>query len=286
VLQQLDPRFPADHYLCPICSRIFGLADLEAGEVTLEHVPSKAAARGQHMVLTCRKCNNYAGHALDSNLVHIESIRRFTTGDPLRPIDVSLDHDGIPIHVSMTWADGGYVFSGEGKPNDPALVDAFIERLQSGATTVQFKARHAIDTRAGSISLLRSGYLATFAAFGYAYVMKAALDPIRRLLNGPDDSSFVLPVLVRRVGEGANTDRMIGTLAEPSWLVDAVIVVIGQAVVILPPVLPSATDPIAALADRQGIDVVPGEFTFQRRFSWPTGPRHEFDALVVAQRRE
>ena len=56
-------------YVCPICAKGYDRHQLEAGTLTLEHVPPKSLG-GKGIVLTCKNCNSTAGHSVDAALAN------------------------------------------------------------------------------------------------------------------------------------------------------------------------------------------------------------------------
>src|SRR5690606_20121071 len=64
-LEAATKRHMSD-YLCPLCITLFPRAALDVRDLTLEHVPP-ASQRGRRFVLTCKQCNDGAGHGPDAH---------------------------------------------------------------------------------------------------------------------------------------------------------------------------------------------------------------------------
>ena len=54
-------------YVCPQCLNAFPESALLAGWLTQEHVPPESVG-GKKIVLTCKNCNNTAGHSTDADM--------------------------------------------------------------------------------------------------------------------------------------------------------------------------------------------------------------------------
>src|SRR5687767_11812847 len=65
-----------ENYVCPLCGVVFTRFALEDGGLSLEHVPPKAAG-GRSIILTCRPCNNRAGHTVDAAASSRSKVQQF-----------------------------------------------------------------------------------------------------------------------------------------------------------------------------------------------------------------
>src|SRR5581483_11566139 len=59
-------------YLCPLCLKWFASVE----DVSLEHAPPESVG-GREVALTCKPCNNTAGHTIDAELRKVETLREF-----------------------------------------------------------------------------------------------------------------------------------------------------------------------------------------------------------------
>ena len=288
LVPKLYRKAPADHYACPLCQRLFPIEALDPAtadedRLTREHVPARSIG-GREMVLTCKPCNSEAGSTLDAHAERAEAFRRFFTAEPLRPLAATTYIGGIPNRGVIHSAGGtGFMSIGIPKQNHPddlaTLTDPNRTPLPAGSQyTITF--RETFDLRTARLGFLRFAYLAAFACFGYAYVFQTSLDAIRAAIAGADDGALVLPVLSRTEGRAA--DRAIFIAAEPTWLRNAVVVVIGQTIVVLPPV-GELGDPLAEIAARfDRPDELQAKFSAIGAFDWPTGPEHRVDRWAIA----
>jgi HNH endonuclease len=286
VLAQFEFELPAgEWYACPLCKTFFTIDELATKNLTKEHVPPRSVG-GREMVLTCRQCNNSAGSTFDAQMERAEAFRRFGSDEPLRPLDITLTVGGIPNRGSMYSGPGVVLIFGNPKqnhPDDVARISESLGDLVNDGHPMHISFRETFHPRMAELGFVRSAYLAAFATFGYAYIFRTVFEPIRAVLNGADDGSLVLPVLLR--AEGRAEDRHVGLISEPSWLAGAVLVVIGQTAIVLPNV-DTPGDPLNELATRR--DRSPEDLhrniTTSPAFEWPTGPRHSYDRWLIAQR--
>jgi hypothetical protein len=286
VLAALAPELAPNSYACPLCGAVFSLSDLEANELTREHVPP-ASIGGRAMVLTCRACNNLAGSTFDAHLERAEAFRRHGTDEPLRELDVTLTVAGVPNRGRMYAGPGGVLIIGNPKQNHPNDVEAISEHFGEwvgAGHPMQVAFRDTFDPRLAQLGFVRAAYLSAFALFGYAYVFGERLAPIRAALNGELLDTFVPPVLKR--SDGSSADRAIGLVSDPDWLAGAVLVGIGRTMVVLPPV-DTPGDPIAELVRRR--DESPqdlhGTFGLSTMWDWPTEPQHMYDRWLIGRGR-
>jgi hypothetical protein len=285
VLAELDTGLPdGEWYACPLCQTLFTIEELDAKNLTKEHVPPRSVG-GREMVLTCRQCNNRAGSSFDVHMERAEAFRRFGSDDPLRELDITLSINGIPNRGSMYFGPCGIVIRGNPKqnhPNDVAKISASFADLVNDGHPVQITFRDKFHTRTAQLGFVRAAYLAAFAVLGYAYIFRPAFEPIRAALSGSDDA-FVMPPVLRRI-EGRAGDRRVGLVSAPSWLAGAVLVVIGQTAVILPSVDPPNDSLVefATLRDRNPDDLHVS-ITMSPDFGWPAGPQHGYDRWIISQ---
>lgn len=185
-------------YVCPLCQVQLDGEALDSGALTLEHVPPEAIG-GSAIILSCRRCNNTAGHTLDAAAASREALQEFqrmmldaevgamgraiiTWGNERLTVDVEVDEDGTTG------------FKVVGKLNDPAKVraaTAYMQRLAAeGRTdgyTFQVNSFRRCDQRLARVSDLRSAFLLSVAKFGYSYGFQPELRDVLRQISNPND---------------------------------------------------------------------------------------------------
>jgi hypothetical protein len=120
--------------------------------------------------------------------------------------------------------------------SDPRAHRAIFERLEHAARTgssdwgFNLTVSYRQNRQKAKVGWLRTGYLFAFAALGYRYILRPALDPIRQQLRSPAET--LVPPLVARVKVPIGGDG-IAILRQPSEL-RSVLVRIGARYVFLP----------------------------------------------------
>ena len=179
--------------LCPLCTCSFSRSDLtqrDENHLTLEHI-LPGAIGGQWKTLTCKRCNNTHGSALDGHLVRMIDAHNWADGDG-STLKGRFGIDGIEVPMKLTWGAGD-------SPNTIAIPGA------SGTTLADLKARMStlgdgdqlkihlnfdyIPSRAQR-ALVRIAYLTLFQTCGYQYVLSEAGKRIRSLIDGHDDAQL------------------------------------------------------------------------------------------------
>lgn len=177
-------------YVCPLCIR--GITEDCIGELTREHVPP-ASLGGKRLVLTCRECNHRAGgkEGVDTHARHGEdqldlvtrNLRgtrraRFAVGATSMNVQIRTEEDQIEI---------------VGMPGPPGEADSFMAAFlhvakqpatERPALSITFARRYTRGRQ--EVSWLRAGYLAAFAVFGYRYILRELLQPVRQQIENPD----------------------------------------------------------------------------------------------------
>lgn len=184
-------------YVCPICLRSFSKADFDSGRLTVEHVPPKALG-GTALLLTCKACNNWAGHELDAEAKSRKELRQFADGvlgqrkGPLGRATIELHGTPLRIDVRVD-PDDTVCLEVLGKQNDPRLVERFrsemrrlIEEGRTDGQELRLTSRGRFHQRRSQISDLRSAFLAATAAFGYRYAAHPVVQAIREQVLRPD----------------------------------------------------------------------------------------------------
>ncbi len=185
-------------YVCPLCQARFPREALDSGELTLEHAPPEAIG-GRPILLTCKRCNNTAGHTIDADAASREALQDFqrmmldaeigttaraviTWGNERLTVDVEVDQDRTTGFKIL------------GNLNDPRKVQAAMEYMQRLAAeertdgyTFQVISFRRFNQRLARVSDLRAAFLLCVAKFGYSYGFNTALRDILRQITNPND---------------------------------------------------------------------------------------------------
>ncbi|MCP4383135.1 MAG: hypothetical protein GY798_17215 [Hyphomicrobiales bacterium] len=229
----VSPRPPAG-YVCPLCLGLFTREQLDAGELTDEHVPPKAVG-GNPLVLTCVSCNGASGGLFDESMADEEKLRTFGTPQSAGPLPGSVSFRGIRNNGSIDFDGERWKMLGDPGQNNPETLAAHTESLKhlDAGSSLELRLSLKANPRRARIGWARSAYLAAFAVYGYRYVLQPALDPLRAALEDPDNSAFD-PVIFRTTGE-SELDPLIGEVTAPQFLAGCRAAVFGPRVVLLPP---------------------------------------------------
>jgi hypothetical protein len=183
-------------YVCPICAQQFDETALTDRRLTLEDVPPKAAG-GRPIILTCKTCNNTAGHLVDSQAAKRASLRSAVAsllhdragmagsadlflGDAKIRVALAVDDQKVrEMKVVAAW-------------NNPATVEEFAAQMKrhidDGTTDglkLQISLRESFVPRLAWVSDLRAAFLACAAAIGYTYAGHPSLEVIRKQILEP-----------------------------------------------------------------------------------------------------
>ncbi|MER6335472.1 HNH endonuclease [Streptomyces tendae] len=284
---RLADRLPTtedDYYACPCCLIAYPFEAIAAKVLTTEHVPPDALG-GKGMLLTCKRCNNDAGRHFDAHAIRRADVHNFLLGkETNRPVRAVFLADGISVRGEVQSSGTGWLMQGVPKRNDPAMLDAHEKALREASErgeapqfnfilTERFSPQHA------DVSWIRSAYLAAFAALGWRYILRPALDPIRAQLKS--DSLTELPLTIGFNPKADSNTRSIMIVREPENL-SGVHVVIGHYTVILPDPwgtlsLQELAKSISELRDETGgvTATLSGQIV-----DWPTKPMYLLDKAI------
>jgi len=183
---------------------------------------------------------------------------------------------GVEQRGEVTHDDGNMRFVGVPRANDPRNTEQITTEMEKWTTTTsddghQLKVTlDSFSPKAASVSWLRSGYLALFAALGYGYILGESLAAVREQIRYPDQEILDSYYISRL--EADTTERAIILITDPDW-VDGISVNIGRHLILLPF---GGSD--TRFYDRVGEKLVSGVVKFTGcRIEWPESPQHVWD---------
>ena len=226
-------------YACPTCLRLMTRADIESGDLTLEHVPPESLG-GRGIALTCRACNSTAGHTVDA-AAH-ERHRLFELGKGLAGRggefagSVKLQIGGVATNAELRLQDSQAILKIHENSNHP---QRFADQTQALARAAEMgrpedlrlhvTAKLPFKFERARISDLRAAFIAAFAQFGYRYAVHPRLAGIRKQVLDPDtpiiDGAWWI------AGPEFTEDPMMFLLHRP---LEGVLIRLRQVLVILP----------------------------------------------------
>lgn len=182
-------------YICPLCLRIFRLAQLGNDinkYITLEHIPPENLG-GKPLILTCKDCNSNCGHDLDVYLRNELEHREGKFFNDPRGYVSKFEYGGNSVNAIMKEDENGVVnIFIENKHNPPGVVDRFVEstKVCDGDLDIHgsFKlGNHRRKTDVVDVAILKSAYLYVFYKFGYGYILNTNLNAIRKQIMNPNE---------------------------------------------------------------------------------------------------
>lgn len=188
----LSALFPkqVDIFVCPLCIKSFTREDLSAKLLSEEHIiPS-----GNLTTLTCQKCNNETGSALDSHLlkrIQFEENMAISGGPVRTKIRVGQGEQNTNMYLSLE--DGKPCIKLVGLPDqsNPRLQEKLIKEWQSGTVDMNLDYKFGYDHIRSRVALLRSAYLMMFRQFGYAYILSKGIELVRKKIQDPSTETSI-----------------------------------------------------------------------------------------------
>jgi len=186
-LRLFFPHLP-NHFICPLCLRVFDI-DRDEKLISQAHlIPS--AAGGQHSTLACRDCNSHLGANQDKWFA--ERVRLYKRKEHIfraRFKNEAFEIDGVKVngHWEMTDQDG-FTFQIHPKRNAPHIIAQLAHKfaLHPNKITAAFAIPLAAKDRIIRIGYLTMAYLYWFTFLGYSWVMQRHLDIVREQILHPE----------------------------------------------------------------------------------------------------
>lgn len=182
-------------YLCPICLDEFTDEHLDTkleNHLTLEDAPPKSLG-GKANILTCKKCNNTAGHEIDAHLANrlkeLDKTKFFRNTEA----KVKVEKDGIRVNGTMTIKNDGEIqmYHSE-KNNNPEVLKKYIQSVKGGDVITSYFMPSKVNDDRLKIALLKTGYLLLFQKYGYSLILTNEYDRVREQLQNPDKLIYPL----------------------------------------------------------------------------------------------
>lgn len=182
-------------YICPLCLNGYGEDAVLDGTLTLEHVPAESLG-GNGIILTCKTCNNTAGHALESQ----SHLRAKQNNFISTLVGKELGHGGcgvakfgdVQINIELIRSSDAVTLKAS-KNNSPAALlasQAFFEKasIEDNWKNLSFQvsSKDAFHVRRAHVADLKAAFLSLSAAFGYSFAMHDVLAPVRKQIAEPE----------------------------------------------------------------------------------------------------
>jgi hypothetical protein len=275
-------RADVEYYACPCCLTGYSREAVAANILTEEHVPPEGLG-GRGMLLTCATCNHNSGRYFDAHARTRADAEDFVRGKVTgRQVPATSHADGIPLRGVAQRTEDGIQMFGVPKRNDPRVQAAHFKALDAYVDSGDPNPNHSftIHTRyeeaRARLSWIRSAYLAAFAAFGWSYIFRSVMDPLREQLQKPDER--IVPTYILRDTTTPPDMRRILLVDDPDEL-RCVAVVTGEHTVFLPGLFRTQTfeEITSALASlRAEAGTVSVNFN-GKELPWPARPTYFLD---------
>ena len=261
-------------YVCPLCGKGYLPSAVDARVLTLEHVPPRRLG-GQEIALTCRTCNNLAGHTLDDEMIAREAQIDFVLDTMEHPLPGFVVVDGERLNANIQRSQAGIHIAPLETNNDPAVYNRVTQRFKNRKPddTFNLELRKGFRPRPAYYALLRDACLVAFATLGYRYTFSPQLRPVREQLA--DTGTEMLRVFSVTIPKADKAARLIILVEEPTWL-ESIAVQMGRHLIFLPPLEGGDRlyENLATESDR-GNDF---DSTMKGKIvAWPYGPEHALD---------
>ncbi len=175
--------------LCPLCMRSFTFDAIAERRLSVEHIIPSALG-GTLEAITCTECNNSHGSALESHLV--KAMQALDSLEGKRAAPAVFRNECGHVSANIEWrTDGTTQIEIVGKASSPAGVSAIRDSIREGGT-LNFTLKLGFMAEPYYRAILRVGYLAAFAYFGYGFALSEGGSQIRRALNGEPVPSAVI----------------------------------------------------------------------------------------------
>lgn len=178
-----------DIYICPICMEPHDSIENE-NPLTLEDAPPKSLG-GKSNVLTCKKCNNTAGHEIDFHLT--ERMReldsaKFTPNTETK-VKIKMDDEILNGTVNVD-AEGKISIFYSKKNNHPVKLEEKMTGLKGGKIIdLNFLKTRVIPEKL-EYALLKTAYILAFQKFGNSIIFDDCFNIVREQLQNPESRIY------------------------------------------------------------------------------------------------
>lgn len=174
-----------DIYLCPICLEPHETVDGE-DPLSLEDAPPKSLG-GKANTLTCKTCNNEAGHKIDFHLT--ERLRELDSAAFLpnteTKVKIKFDYEVTNATINVD-GEGNISMFHSKKNNHPVKLDEQMVGLKGGKVVdLEFLKTRVIPEKL-EYALLKTAYMLAFEKFGNSLIYESCFDIVREQLNNSD----------------------------------------------------------------------------------------------------
>ncbi len=172
-------------YICPLCLRAYTDKSLDqkvSNPLTLEDLPPKSVG-GSPKILTCKECNNKAGHSLDKTIAESLETESFIRGIPNSKINGIIKvNDGVEFRsvIKIEEHKRFNLFFNANIPHVKNDLDYLTNNWNNSKINFSFRSP---ENEIYSRSLLRIGFLLAFYYLGNRVLFEPNYHKIRDYIN-------------------------------------------------------------------------------------------------------
>jgi hypothetical protein len=199
-------------YVCPLCLTDFPEEAVigTSPELTIEDCIPKGLGRIE-IVLTCQKCNNTAGTAIDSELHKRLDFESFCKATQQEGVSGRLTYEGLDVGVEVIRTAGATpnmeirIIEGQSNKDHVRLIqETMAEAKAKGILPKDMKLllgpRTVPHNPKALTALLKAGYLLFFKAAGYGPLFSPLFDPVRvQIRDWQSNAVNVVSVVFRAI---------------------------------------------------------------------------------------
>lgn len=186
-------------YYCPICGEGFDREALKSKKLTKEHVPPRSVG-GTAIILTCKECNNFAGHKYEKDLKNrsfvINQARGLSRNNHEDLGFIKLEAGGTELNANLV-KEGTKIRFQISEKNNHRSVEAFQKSMLGASEGYQLQIRSGKAYSKNNVKLsdLKAAYLVMVARFGYTLGFDQRMRTIRKTLKQGSDASNLVAYL-------------------------------------------------------------------------------------------
>jgi hypothetical protein len=194
-LSSLRPEY-RDEILCPMCLGRYGRARIHL--LTKEHVLARSLG-GRAVTLTCKVCNNTAGHRVQNHLKTLLKLNEGFRGDGELRGRFTIFGETVPVGVTVRPGAGLTITACGGSPRTMGAVEKGFRSHRAGKWSMQVNLPY--NPAKASAAIARAAYLVVFQQFGYRYILSESVNLIRQeIISAMDRHSDRLCLLTGKLG--------------------------------------------------------------------------------------
>lgn len=180
-------------YICPLCIRAFSIESIDQQEfnpLTIEDLPPKSVG-GNPKILTCKECNNKAGHTYDILILDSLKTEAFIRRIPNSTIRSTISMNKGPrfkLITQITKSKGfKFILRTKNNPKAEESLQDLIKNWNESKINFSFQSP---NNKKVAVSLARIGLLLSFFYFGNRILFEGNYQKIRHHVINPEKNEL------------------------------------------------------------------------------------------------